>query len=441
MPLNYRKNNLNCSVQDYSNVSDLNGPGICKNVKFNLNYNGQQKYIGLVSPTHEQAGDISVNFNGNNLKLANKSKLQSRAYAWGYNWYGLIGNCRTPAFTCTTSPVLVCGNRNFCKIETNDNHTVGLTIDGVIFSWGENTSGQLGIGSYGGIYCAPIQLCSNDRFCEISAGFSSSYGIRCDGALFAWGKGDLGGLGNGGISCACLPIRVCSGSLFCKITGGNGNVAAIRQDGIVFTWGTGIFGQIGNGTSPSCQLTPVQICCGFCFTDICSGAYHVLALRNNGVIYGWGQNCEGQLGNGTLTASYNLPIIAGGSLSSNCCFNRISSGFSHSLALTRNGNIYSWGSNSCGELGNNSTTRASSPVLAVTSGNLFCAISGGVYHSLAIRCDLRMYGWGRNDYGQVGDATVATRLIPVLVCQTKTFCLVKAGSCVSYGLEYEWLLQ
>ncbi len=145
-------------------------------------------------------------------------------------------------------------------------------------------------------------------------------------------------------------------------------------------------------------------------TSIAAGQFHALALASNGKVYGWGYNGNGQLGNNlkTTPASPVLAVFPSGVTATS-----IAAGGYHSLAIGSDGNLYGWGYNAYGQLGDGGTTEHNKPQLvSMPSGVRATALAAGLYHSLAIGSNGKLYAWGYNLYGQIGDGTTTNQLLP-----------------------------
>jgi len=176
--------------------------------------------------------------------------------------------------------------------------------------------------------------------------------------------------------------------------------------GTVQAWGDNGSGQLGNGTMTrtecACIPTPVSVSGLSGVTALASGDYHSLALLSDGTIRAWGDNAQGQLGDGTMVASATPVSVSG--LSG---VTAIAAGGLHSLALLRDGTVRAWGSNFSGQLGDGIGSDSATPVpVSVLSG--VTALAGGYYHSLALLSDGTMRAWGYNYYGQLGTGTAPT---------------------------------
>lgn len=266
-------------------------------------------------------------------------------YAWGNNFTGALGNNTT---VNRSTPVAVCGGgRTYCQIEAGPNRSYALASTGLLYAWGDNTSGQLGINSTVS-RITPVAVCGGLTFASISAGLASAYGITTAGVTYAWGSGTSGILGDNSSIDKSTPVAVCGGLTFCKISAGNYHVLGITTSGIVYSWGQSVYGELGDNTLVA-KSTPVAVCGGITFKDIAAGDTHSLGLATNGTLYGWGSNLYGELGTNNYPTSYSTPVLVCGGF----VFNKISAGQNTSYGITSGGQLYSWGKNTVLELGLN----------------------------------------------------------------------------------------
>jgi alpha-tubulin suppressor-like RCC1 family protein len=214
------------------------------------------------------------------------------------------------------------------------------------------------------------------------------------------------------------------------LAAGSYHSLALKADATVWGWGYNLYGQVGAGTPTSDRWTPVQVkdAAGTGtlanVVAIAAGESHSLAADTTGKAWAWGLNYYGQLGNGAAGSwSANpLPIQVGG-LTSVTIVN-VAAGQYHSLALDSTGKVWAWGYNLYGQLGDNTTTQRTSPVqVKDPPGTGFLtgivAIAAGDNHSLALRNDGVVFAWGYNDSGQLGNGTTSTLAgpLPVQVLQ------------------------
>lgn len=333
-----------------------------------------------------------------------------RNYSWGNNIYGELGINST---TCYSTPIIIYGEHKFIKISGGDNHTLAIDENGIGWAWGENVFGELGINSQTS-YSTPVAIYGNHTFCEISAGSDHSLAIDNNGDLWSWGSNTNGELGDKTISCRSIPTSVSFVSNICKISAGGGFSLAIDSNGQSWSWGDGTNGKLGNGgtgnkCSPYEVFGPPHDPSTFTFCEISSGYQHSLAIDNNGQSWSWGLNSSGQLGNNS-TSSQRTPI----SVCGNYTFCNISAGGYHSIGLSNNNDAFLWGNNTYGQLGNNSTGNLCQP--NIINNYKFHQILAGFNHSLGIDKSGKLWSWGRNTYGQLGDNSVTCRSNPVAVC-------------------------
>lgn len=223
-----------------------------------------------------------------------------------------------------------------------------------------------------------------------------------------------------------------------SIAAGSNHTVAIRGDGNVYSWGKNDFGQMGNGTTGSVTLSPASSTANVAgspsFTSVAAGQDFTIALRRDGLLYGWGANPTGNLGNGTTNNS-PAPVQVSGS-----GYTAIVAGGLHCLALKKDGSLWTWGYNGEGELGNGSTGNLFVPTQITltsptSSNNDWVAIAAGSNHSLAIKVDGSLWAWGWNAYGQVGNGGIANVLRPVRIGSATDWVSIKAGQRHTLGLK------
>ena len=177
-------------------------------------------------------------------------------------------------------------------------------------------------------------------------------------------------------------------------------------------------------------LTPVSVAGAVkTFCRIAAGAIHTVAIDKNGGAWGWGLNSTGQLGDNTIT-NQSTPVSVAGTTKTFC---QIAATTNASQAIDKYGMIWTWGGNAFGELGDNGATQNQSTPVSVYPSfgttKTFCQISAGAYHVLALDKNGRAWGWGSNSTGQLGDNTTTDKITPVSVAgTTKTFCQIRAST-------------
>ena len=306
------------------------------------------------------------------------------AWAWGSNSYGELGNGTT---TDSSIPIAVSlpSGTTVTAVAGGFYHSLALTSSGQVLAWGYNYYGELGNGTTtNSSISVAVSLPSGTTVTAIAGGGYHSLALTSSGQVLAWGSNGQGQLGNGTTTSSSTPVAVSlpSGTTVTAIAAGYYHSLALTSSGQVLAWGYNADGELGNGTTTN-RSTPVAVSLpsGTTVTAI-AGGDHSLALTSTGQVLAWGSNSNGQLGNGTTTIS-SIPVAV--SLPSGTTVTAIAGGTSHSLALTSTGQVLAWGRNLEGELGNGTTTTDSSTPVVVSAIRAAVAISGGGYHSLAIQ--------------------------------------------------------
>ena len=334
--------------------------------------------------------------------------MESGVKCWGSNDMGQLGD-GTPAWRSEAVDVsgLTSGAGG---ITAGWVHTCALTTGSGVMCWGWNYYGQLGDGSTT-TRTAPVAVSGLSGVSAVAAGEAHTCAI-VSGGVKCWGWNGTGQLGNNSTTDSTAPVDV-SGltSGVSAIASGSEHTCALTTGGGVKCWGWNYYGQLGDSTTTS-RHTPVDVS-GLTsgVVAIAAGAYHTCALVTGGAVKCWGQNYNGQLGNGTMNQTANPTPVAVSGLSSGV--SAIALGGYDSCALTTGGGMKCWGMNGFGQLGDNTTTDRTTPVdvSGLTSG--VSAIAPGYDHTCALTTGGGVKCWGNNVYGQVGDGTQTERLTPV----------------------------
>lgn len=326
------------------------------------------------------------------------------------------------------TPVAVPGGLTFVTLAAGEGgHTCGLTSAGDAYCWGNDNWGQLGQGSsFGGGSATPVAVSGGLRFRAIVAGGVHTCGLTDAGAAYCWGYNGYGQLGNGLPSNANpRPVPVSGGLTFSTLAAGGQHTCGLTTTGAAYCWGYNQFGQVGGGFTGD-RATPVAVAGGLTFVALTAGGVHSCGLASAGTAYCWGDNGYGELGNGDPTGPEQCysgcstrPVIVSGGL----IFSAIVGSADHTCGLTGAGAAYCWGDNHQGQLGNGSATSSSIPV-AVSGDLSFSAIAlGGTHinvaaagsHTCGLTTNSGLYCWGNNRSGQLGDGSTTNRSTPVAV--------------------------
>jgi alpha-tubulin suppressor-like RCC1 family protein len=328
------------------------------------------------------------------------------ASCWGSNSDGELGN-GTPNDSPQPSPVR--GRLVFVSVSAGFGHSCGVTATAAAFCWGDNTSGQLG-GDAGEGSRSPFPVSGGMAFGAVSAGVNHSCGLTSGGAAYCWGGNRNGQLGNGSNTASATPVPVAGGHTFTSVRAGTAYSCGITSNGSAYCWGQNISGQLGNG-SKTVSPVPVPVSGGLSFIAISTGGGHTCGVTTNGKGYCWGDNRHGQLGNGSNSSSLvPVPVAAG------LTFAFISAGETFSCGLTRAGAPYcwGWGDDAVTATESDAPTIIPAPVLG-SRGLVLRSISSGMVHACGATAAGEVYCWGMNPYGQLGNGSKDESVRPVLV--------------------------
>ncbi|MBQ3462464.1 MAG: hypothetical protein IJH36_05020, partial [Clostridia bacterium] len=442
-----------------------------------------------------------------------------------------------PTVVTITSPegykayvtVTVNGDTKFptsARVATGKNFSIALKEDGTLWTWGSNVKGQLGIGISDGSVLSrsyPVQVLDDHGdpitgIVYLSANDEFVFAIKSDGTMYTWGlsiidgttnlfeatnvtgysgaavqdvqagigyvlildtNGDVysygientyGQLGNDAVAPSSASFRKINNlSSIKSIAVGDTHNLAVNTSGQVYTWGRNNYGQLGRapssggGGSGSTTVVgdddpvPDAISGLSNVKYVAAGMSHSIAVTNDGAVYAWGDNTYGQLGQGDdFTDTYSITPVrvlagetdymnrtdVGGTLYLSNIYG-VTAGGNQTLVITdTNFKVYAWGQNTNGQLGNDSKINAAAPIQVLKGGsfnadadsqlkNVFRA-SMGNDHAVVIRDDGYVWAWGLNDLGQLGTVTVTQSSVPVQVGDTDSTTLSFQKAIISY---------
>ena len=245
----------------------------------------------------------------------------------------------------------------------------------------------------------------------MACGDNHTAAIKTDGTLWTWGLNLYVQLGDNTSTDRSSPVTTAGGGTNWKqVAGGQNFTAAIKTDGTLWTWGTNTNGQLGDGTSVT-KSSPVTTAGGGTnWKQLACGVFYTAAIKTDGTLWTWGQNGNGQLGDNTSSVrSSPVTTVAGGTN-----WKQVAAGAQgHTAAIKTDGTLWTWGQNSNGTLGDNTTVRKSSPVTTAGGGTNWKQVACAFQNTAAIKTDGTLWTWGNNGYGQIGDNTTSNRSSPV----------------------------
>lgn len=260
-------------------------------------------------------------------------------------------------------------------------------------------------------------------------------GIQC------WGKNESGQLGTGDTADQPAPVNVKGLNVGIEqIVAGDSHTCALNNEGVLYCWGSNALGQVGNGSQQN-QLEPqvIQVPDGGKVRSVAAGAMHTCALTNAGNLYCWGNNGSGQLGTG---GSQNLAPVLVPKLTN---FKSIAAGGNHTCVLLIDGAVQCWGNNDSGQLGNGSKGSASQVPVTVRNLPVIASLTAGEYHTCAVTVAGGSLCWGMNGAGQLGTGSGENSLnvpmnvqnLPAGILSIKSFknhtCAIKDSAIDCWG--------
>ena len=319
------------------------------------------------------------------------------------------------------------------KLEIGATHTAALKTDGTVWTWGSNSYGQLGTGD--NINKAmPAKVMDIENAIDISVGSYNTVVVKDDGTVWSFGYNGYGQLGDGTSSSRNTPVQVIKQDgkpleKIVKISAGTNKTIALDENGHVWVWGNTYkstatkLSTVNNAIdiSPSYVVTQT----GKVYTlegekleidnilRVSEGTNHALFLTKEGTGYSIGANSNGQLGDGT-TVSKNSPTVIKTEKSNLTDIKELKAGSGSSMAIMKNGDTYTWGSNNNNKLG---TTATKNQIYPTKLENVNTSISGdiGTDNGGIIDTQGFVYMWGLGTYGNLGNSLYNTSVEPVLV--------------------------
>lgn len=304
---------------------------------------------------------------------------------------------------------------------------------GYLFVWGQNNFGKLGTNDTNN-YSSPVQtVCNTNSWKKVSTGYNHTGSIKSDGTLWMWGRNSYGELGTNDTNDCSSPVQtITAGTTWSQLSCGVGHTAAIKNDGTLWMWGLNYQGQLGTEDQTN-RSSPIQTASGGSnWVQVSSGYLFTGAVKNDGTLWLWGEGSNGQLGNDD-TSRRSSPNQVGGDTN----WSQIACGTFHSAAVKTDGSLWLWGNNGSGQLGTGDNTNFSSPIQTICGGNNWSQVSCGYSHTAAVKTDGTLWTWGNNYAGRLGDGTTDSRNSPV---QEATFGTTwKEVKCDTYGtIALKW---
>jgi|GEM_PF-2020127 len=259
------------------------------------------------------------------------------------------------------------------------------------------------------------------EFATVSIGYSHTVAISTTGTLWTWGYNLFGQLGLGDTTNRGSPEQVGTKDNWVSVACGDYHTMAINEDGELWVWGQNINGQLGLGHTTSPVTTPTKVAVASDWVSAAGGEHYTMAINEDGELWAWGYNLYGQLGDGTYTQR-DTPARVGAATD----WVQVSCGMNHTMAINEDGELFAWGGNAYGQQGRGTTTfSVASPTKVGT--DTWEYVSAGGYYTMAIKDDGTLWAWGQNTTGKLGDGTTTQSNSPVQVETANDWVYVAAG--------------
>lgn len=281
-------------------------------------------------------------------------------YVWGTNYYGETGE---NIGTFILTPTQIGTTANWQQIAAGSSHVLAIKATGplganrFLFAWGRNNHSQLGNGTIINS-TIPVQIGNFIDWDTISAGDDFSVAKRTNGKIYTWGYNNVGQLGHGNATTLTAPTQVGTASDWNKISAGSTHILAIKTNGTLFAWGENDYQQLGIGVAAN-QLAPIQVGTAIDWAEVAAGSSFSLASKNSGALFSWGYNSYGQLGLGTLINTATRTQIG----INTSWTQQIDAGGVNGSGIQIGGVLWLWGNNQAGQLGNGNTILNTSPIV------------------------------------------------------------------------------
>lgn len=328
-------------------------------------------------------------------------------WAWGLNDNGQLG---TNDRVARSSPVQIGSATNWTTLATGGQSTpsplqstFGIRQNGALWAWGSNNVGVLGLNDAVN-RSSPVQVGALTNWSKISVGWvMAALAVKTDGTLWSWGNNGVGTLGLNAAPDKSSPTQVGALTDWTNVWAGNA-VVARRSNGTLWTWGVGTNGATGQGNTTTLS-SPTQLGALTSWATAAAGKNTAFGIRTDGTLWAWGENTFGQLGL-NQTASKTSPNQVG--TGTNWSSITVSTSGDSVWAFKTDGTLWGWGYNGNGMLGFSDTTLYRSSPVQIGLANDWATLPAGDaanFFASAVKTGGTLYSWGRSTGGVRGNNT------------------------------------
>ncbi|DAZ94414.1 TPA: hypothetical protein N0F65_003443 [Lagenidium giganteum] len=287
-----------------------------------------------------------------------------------------------------------------------------------VYSWGRGEDGQLGLGDTSDQHRPVlIEALQERRIVQIACGSGHTVVLTDDGEVYTWGRGDDGRLGHGDNGWKFVPrmVEELRGKNIRQVTCGSYHTAAVTVSGELYTWGGGMYGKLGHGNE-SGHTVPclVETLKGLQVRQVACGSRHTVVLLENMDVYTWGDKENGVSGHGDTDGHQYLPCRVEELRGNN--IKQISACGFHTACLSENGEVYTFGEGKFGRLGHNSErNQLVARHVEALAGKRVKQIACGGFHTAAVTETGEVYTWGGGEHGQLGHGDKVNKTVPTMI--------------------------
>ena len=360
--------------------------------------------------------------------------LQDTGALWcfGVGSLGQLGDGVT--LTPSATPVHVAGGDDWISVGAGLGDTCGERADGTVACFGGNAGGLLGQGTSAD-HTTPTQVGTATDWTAVSMSGGHTCATRSDGSLWCFGQGSYGQLGQGDTLPSQVPVQVTGAAAWSTPAPGGRSTCALQSPGTLWCWGGNNEGQLGLGAVYAPQPAPTQVDLGATWTALTAGDQHVCGLEADGSLWCWGSDWTGQLGDGQDLTHVMAPEQVG---STSPGWAQVSAGGSNTCGVRTDGSLDCWGDDTDGQVGDgNDGGDVKAPHQVGGGAGTWSTVAVGSGYACAIGGDQSLWCWGSTDGSElgVGQNTNPWVTTPTRVGTATDWSAVSAGGERTCGLR------